>query len=64
METNENMEKALDQFLTDDKSKIDTESKKVIKKKGDLVEKVDIDKKLVVEDGRELLREITHNRYD
>jgi hypothetical protein len=64
METNENMEKALDQFLTDDKSKIDTEPKKVIKKKGDLVEKVDIDKKLVVEDGRELLREITHNRYE
>lgn len=62
METNnENMEKGLDQFLGNDKPT--TDPKKVVKKKGDLVEKVDVDRKLVVEDGRELLREITYDRY-
>jgi len=62
METNnENMEKGLDQFLENDKPA--TDPKKIVKKKSDLVEKVDIDKKLVVEDGRELLREITYDRY-
>lgn len=60
MENNkENIEKGLDQFLNDGKPVIDP--KKVVKKKSDLVEKVD--RKLVVEDGREILREITYNRY-
>jgi hypothetical protein len=58
---NENMEKGLDQFLGNDQPT--TEIKKVVKKKSDLVEKVDVDRKLVVEDGRELLREITYDRY-
>ena len=62
METNkENIEKGLDDFLDTCTEK--TCPQKVVKKKGDLVEKVDVDKKLVVEDGRELLREITYNRY-
>ena len=59
---NENMEKGLDQFLGNEDLPT-TDVTKVVKKKGDLVEKVDIDKKLVVEDGRELLREITYDRY-
>lgn len=63
MENNEKFEKVLDQFLGNDKPNTEDTTKKVVKKKGDLVEKVDIDKKLVVEDGRELLREITYDRY-
>ena len=68
METNkEQLENGLDQFLGKDQV-TDTnqqaiDPKKVVKKKGDLVEKVEIDTKLIVEDGRELLREITYNRY-
>ena len=62
METNtDKVEKGLDQFLGNEQTLLD--SKKVVKKKGDLVEKVDVDRKLVVEDGRELLREINYNRY-
>lgn len=60
---NKNIEMGLDQFLADDQPTNTTEVKKVVKKKGDLVEKVDVDRKLVVEDGRELLREITYDRY-
>ena len=60
MENNDLMEKGLDSFLDNDKPT--TDKKIVVKKKTDLVEKVDIDKKLVVEDGRELLREITYKR--
>ena len=60
---NKNIEMGLDQFLTDDQPTNTTEAKKVVKKKGDLVEKVDVDRKLVVDDGRELLREITYDRY-
>lgn len=55
------IEKGLDQFLGNEKPAIEKE--KVIKKKTDLVEKVDVDKKLIIEDGRELLREITYSRY-
>lgn len=59
----ETIENGLDQFLNDEKPTTKSEPKKVLKKKTDLLEKVDVDKKLVVEDGRELLREITYSRY-
>lgn len=58
---NEQIEQKLDEFLGNEPTP--TEKKKVVKNKTELVEKVDVDKKLVVEDGRELLREITYDRY-
>jgi hypothetical protein len=58
-EINKNTEDSLDEFLNKKDELLKDE--KVIKDKGELVEKVD--KKLVVEDGRELLREITYDRY-
>jgi hypothetical protein len=58
METNNKINDNLDEFLGKDKVLSDNV---IIKEKGELVEKVD--KKLIVEDGRELLREITYNRY-
>ncbi len=62
MEKNdEQIEQKLDEFLGNEPTP--TEKKKVVKNKTELVEKVDVDKKLVVEDGRELLREITYDRY-
>lgn len=62
MDTNdEKIEKGLDNFLGNEPTEI--EKKKILKNKTELVEKVDVDKKLVVEDGRELLREITYDRY-
>ena len=61
METknNKKLENELDNFLGCDSEKEDC--KKMVTKKSDLVEKVE--KKLVVEDGRELLREINYSRY-
>ena len=60
METiDNNLEQKLDLFL-DTPEKKDVDEIK-IKDKSELVEKVD--RKLVVEDGRELLREINYNRY-
>lgn len=53
------VEDGLDEFLGKDQEP--TKDEKVVKDKSELVEK--IDKKLVVEDGRELLREITYDRY-
>jgi hypothetical protein len=64
MATNdEQLEKGLDGFLGIEPTAPAPLPNKVVKKKSELVEKVDVDKKLVVEDGRELLREITYNRY-
>lgn len=56
--SNKTIENGLDQFLNGDQS---TTNEKVVKQKNDLVEKVD--RKLVVEDGREILREITYSRF-
>lgn len=56
----------LDKFLSPEElEKINTEktvdNKNVVKVKTELVEKVD--RKLVVEDGRELLREVTYKIF-
>jgi len=59
METKEKKE-ALDDFLGEEPKKIEKEDEPKVKTKDGLMEKVD--RKLVVEDGRELLREITHKR--
>jgi hypothetical protein len=62
------LKNTLDTFIDEDKTKSKVcDDKEVcnIKSSDDLIERVNIEKKLVVEDGRELLKEetpITHGR--
>ena len=57
---NENINKDLNEFLGNE---TDQEKKETTPSKPGISEKVIINKTLITEDGRELLREITHNRY-
>lgn len=65
---NNNLLTAANKFLSDDEMLVTTEpntGKQFVKAKEGLIERVTIERKLVVEDGRELLREetpISHSR--
>jgi len=63
----EKLKTSLENFIGEDKTTSNTCDSTIcnIKTADDLIERVNIDKKLVVEDGRELLKEetpITHGR--
>lgn len=62
METKEKKD-GLDQFLGNEPKKEEIKKEEpAVKSKDGLLERVEVNRKLVVEDGRELLREITHKR--
>jgi hypothetical protein len=59
---NEKIEKDLNEFLEKDSDQEEKTENSCPSKKPGITEKVIIDKTLITEDGRELLREITYKR--